>query len=1323
MTEEKPTRIRIGVVVVILLFTGIIYLILPFNALRWAALPFPGFFLDPNLVINDSGNPEWPAQQSPLNVSYPERIIAVAEDTAVTTQSQFNSYLAQQNVGDTITLTLEQPANTSNVTANPDLPATRTIEISLISFQLGDLWNYFIVLYITGLIMLSIGVWTFWMRPQAEAAQIFALATAFAALAVGTVFDSLTSKTMLPIWIMALSLTSGFSLLVASVFPYEARVFSRSPRLKWLLILPGILAGIWAEIILYNPADPWQYASSWRVLFFLNALAIVLSFLLMGYRAFKSPSPTVRQQARIILVGGILAFVPLVIFFLGTAAKLDLQNFPASFYLPVLVLYPLAIGYTIIRYRLLDVDIVLRRGLTLILMSFILVGSFILVLVALTNAIGIRLDVGTLIFLALAIVFVVALYDPLRGRLQSGVDQMLFSEPVALDNLLREYNRELTDAVSIDQVATMLLNYVATGVPDTTSYLYLPDPQMSCYGSYTNHSDVVLMSDSSFVHYLSEVDKAIDLTEQRVWPEALLSHQETIANMHASIVVPMNNGKELLGWLTLSDKENGQHLRQSEVSYVHSLANQSLIGLERASVIRRLETQVAEQNRLSQFSQALNFTIEMDVLLELIYINFQRLLGIDDFFIVLRDVHSGRLYKLFHIEEDERLLEEEGQDKFVSDPDIKRVMSKAQRMVKNDENGRIWMGAPLNAGADTIGVIYTFFRNPDTVVPERQQQLFSVFVDQAATALERMETNRRLQERAQQLEIINQLTLSLTSTIELESLLELILDKAMELLNTEAGTFMIAVPDTGELEFKVVRGPASENLMGTRLPVGTGLAGTAAQTGHTVIVNGVQDDERWFANVDEGSEYESQSILTVPMIRQNTVLGVLQVINKRNGGRFAEEDKRLLMAFAGQAVVALENARLLEQTDHALKNSVDELSMLQQLDRDLNTTLDLTHVLNLTLDRTLAICKSQAGAILLLDDEGEAYRIVTRGYDNWFDPYNIGVESGLIGKVIEAEQPYISGDVHMEPEYVTANSQTKSQMTLPLTNQKRLMGVIAIESYTEDAYSLLDVDTAVRVTNHAAVAIANAVLYEQINEANLAKSEFVSMVSHELKTPMTSMRGYTDLLLSGMTGEINDQQRSFLETISANIQRMSQQIQDLTDISRIETGRFHIVAEPTSLIDVMNETLQTVKPLCAEKDIRLHLQLPDDLPMVYVDKNRLVQVMTNLLSNACKYSPSDTDVQVIFAETAVAQENGDEDKQMVQCSVDDQGYGISQEDQDKLFTKFFRSEDPNIRQAKGTGLGLSITKGIIEIQGGQIWAESEIGKGTTFAFTMPLVQP
>jgi signal transduction histidine kinase len=244
-------------------------------------------------------------------------------------------------------------------------------------------------------------------------------------------------------------------------------------------------------------------------------------------------------------------------------------------------------------------------------------------------------------------------------------------------------------------------------------------------------------------------------------------------------------------------------------------------------------------------------------------------------------------------------------------------------------------------------------------------------------------------------------------------------------------------------------------------------------------------------------------------------------------------------------------------------------------------------------------------------------------------------------------------------------------------------------------------------------------LYNQVIAANNAKSEFVSMVSHELKTPMTSMRGFTDLMLGGMAGELTDKQRTFLETIAANIRRMGTLIQDLTDISRIETGHLHINPAAVPFASVVSETLQTTQRLADEKGIHLHLDLPVDLPPVMADQQRLVQVLTNLISNACKYSPPDTDVDVVVQAESIVMKEGEPPRPMVVCSVRDHGYGISATDQAKMFTKFFRSGNPDIRQSPGTGLGLSITKGIVELHGGRIWFESKLGEGTTFHFTVP----
>jgi signal transduction histidine kinase len=495
-----------------------------------------------------------------------------------------------------------------------------------------------------------------------------------------------------------------------------------------------------------------------------------------------------------------------------------------------------------------------------------------------------------------------------------------------------------------------------------------------------------------------------------------------------------------------------------------------------------------------------------------------------------------------------------------------------------------------------------------------------------------------------------------------------------------------------------------------------------AQSGRPLIVNEVHNDPRWSDSIEARTDYQTNAILTVPLLRQSSVLGVVQLINKRNGFPFVEEDERLLTAFASQAVVALENARLLQQTDRALQDRVTELFMLQQLDRDLNTSLELKTVMGLFLDWMLRICQGTAGAIVLVDENGVAHTRATRGYDDTFDPDDLEGDTrlaGLMGHVLNTGQPHVSGNVHEEPHYIAASYATHSQMTLPIIHKQEFIGVINIESDRFDAFETELVEMAYRATNHAASTIANALLYQQIHAANLAKSEFVSMVSHELKTPMTSIRGYVDLLLSGMTGELKDQQRHFLETVASNLHRMNRQIQDLTDISRIETGRLLVTLETTALSSVVSETLRSIQGLADQKGIRLHLELPPDLPSVNADKERLVQVLTNLLSNACKYSPPDTDVTVRFWSEQRWLQRRKRELDVVVCAVQDNGHGISEEDQKKLFTKFFRAEDPQIRQAPGTGLGLSITKGIIELHDGEIWVESELGKGTTFFFAVP----
>ncbi|MDZ4169399.1 MAG: response regulator [Coriobacteriia bacterium] len=229
-------------------------------------------------------------------------------------------------------------------------------------------------------------------------------------------------------------------------------------------------------------------------------------------------------------------------------------------------------------------------------------------------------------------------------------------------------------------------------------------------------------------------------------------------------------------------------------------------------------------------------------------------------------------------------------------------------------------------------------------------------------------------------------------------------------------------------------------------------------------------------------------------------------------------------------------------------------------------------------------------------------------------------------------------------------------------------------------------------------------------EIAIMKNEFVSMVSHELRTPLTSIKGYVDLIVDGEAGEINDVQREFLQIVQENSDRLVSLINDLLDISRIESGRVHLRIEPLEPIDIINGVMGTFRTYADQSGITLTARIPSDLPRVAVDGDRIGQVLMNLTSNAIKYSPGGGEV------TLGASHAGD----FVEFRVTDTGLGISEEDQRQLFNKFFRVDSSLTREIGGTGLGLSICKSVVELHGGAVSVTSVLGEGSTFGFSVPI---
>jgi signal transduction histidine kinase len=272
-----------------------------------------------------------------------------------------------------------------------------------------------------------------------------------------------------------------------------------------------------------------------------------------------------------------------------------------------------------------------------------------------------------------------------------------------------------------------------------------------------------------------------------------------------------------------------------------------------------------------------------------------------------------------------------------------------------------------------------------------------------------------------------------------------------------------------------------------------------------------------------------------------------------------------------------------------------------------------------------------------------------------------------------------------------------------------------VEAIPDETLSFLT-----RLSDHAAVAITNATLYAEVQAANLAKSEFVSFVSHELKTPMTSIKGFTDLIAAGAVGPVNEAQANFLNTIRSNVDRMATLVSDLADVSRIEAGRLRLDFTAVPVAEIVNEVVRSVRGQIEAKKQNLALDLPNSLPSMWGDRTRLIQILTNLASNAYKYSPESGSIEIC---ACLAQNQWDPEgaPDVIHLSVHDSGFGISEEDQKRIFQKFFRSEDQAIREAPGTGLGLNITKTLVEMQGGKIWFTSTLRQGTTFHFTVPVV--
>jgi signal transduction histidine kinase len=940
------------------------------------------------------------------------------------------------------------------------------------------------------------------------------------------------------------------------------------------------------------------------------------------------------------------------------------------------------------------------------------------------------------------IIFILALLvNPLRTNLIAMTDSLFLRGESLNQEKIQTFSHDLTRAVELPDIINLLQEYTLEAVAPEQMHVFLFDTLSNQYiaaadkeGNIT--TDLRFTANSGLAQILTQQRAPFIIRQFDRLPTALQAERNRLALLNATIFIDIPKRRGIAGWLALGARQSGENYRRSQLALLESLCDQAGLAIERAQVIANMQSRVEEMNVLSRIAQGVNVTPSFDDSLELIFAQTCQIIPTRDFWVTLHDKITDTFTPVFCVENDERLTDREN-NPTANGLGLDKEVIRSQRAILTDdyqqecqkreikaglEGVNAWIGVPLNSGADTIGCLSLGNREPGIAYTQEQLTVLQAIADQAASAIVKDRLLHETEKHAHQLASLNEVARQLTSTLDLVPLLNNIMLSAVEILDCEAGSLLLVDEQTDELVFKVTTGPVAKDLINKRMPAHSGLAGKTVKTRRPEIVDNVKDSPDWFAETDKETGFTTRAMLVMPMEVKERVIGVIEVINKRNRQPFLPEDQELLSAFSASAAVAIENARLYTLTDKALNERVEELSVMQRIDRELNASLDITRAMRITLDWAMRLSEANAGLIGEMSGEGVNI-MAAEGYGEILAIYEdspLPLETGGLRAVLESGQPeqfYITG----EDQIKSLLSGARSQIVIPIRREEEVMGIlllerIQLEPVSVDTLALLD-----RLSDHAAIAIANARLYSEVKAANVAKSDFISFVSHELKNPMTSIKGYTELLAAGAVGPINEDQTNFLTTIRSNIERMATLVSDLTDVSRIEAGRLFLEFKAVNIPELIDEVVRSNRRLIDEKEQNLSIQIPEGLPKVWADRNRLIQIITNLVSNASKYTQRDGNID-IKVEIASNQWDSEGAKMVVHTEVKDNGAGISIEDQQKIFQKFFRSEDPKVREAPGTGLGLNITKSLVEMQGGRIWFESMPGEGTSFHFTVPIAE-
>jgi len=540
--------------------------------------------------------------------------------------------------------------------------------------------------------------------------------------------------------------------------------------------------------------------------------------------------------------------------------------------------------------------------------------------------------------------------------------------------------------------------------------------------------------------------------------------------------------------------------------------------------------------------------------------------------------------------------------------------------------------------------------------------------DQQFPGLER--TARAMGQRVLELRSLQEGVKAVNSALELGDVLRLIVANASGVLRGARCSVALLDARSGEIVIRAASGILDADLWGTRFKRNEGIAGWVVRHGLEAFIADVSLDER-FVTV---GEWPIASMISVPLISDGISIGALSATSP-SVSAFTREDVSMLGAFADQAAIAVTNSRLYER----LNQEKQETARLYQSVREKSSELE-------------AILWGIGDAVIVTDPQlcltmlnPVAARIfAVRGRVAHGTPLTDVIPNETLLKLLEdtlkGKEALLVEEVSLDDGREGAEKIYQALATTIGGDEDLVQGVVAV---------LRD------ITGQ--------------KELERMKSNFLSVVSHELKTPLHSIKGFVDIILMGKTGEISETQRDFLSTVRTQTDHLQSLIQDLLEFSRLESGQVKLRLEAVSIVGVTGRVMENLTPMADEKGVRLMTEVPSDFPLIEADRMRITQVITNLAHNAIKFTPKGGSV------TMGAVDLGEQ----IRVSVSDTGIGIPPDEHEKVFDRFYQVDSTTTRPYRGTGLGLTICKHIVEYHQGMIWVEGEEGKGSAFLFTLP----